>query len=1509
MNSVQQSMWEHRHQGKPLAALNQLLGRRKSGFEKHATNELLDHFVGRPADSPSYPGRPCLLLETARHRIQARLDPLGSSTASLDPFDLSRYEHLLKLLPGPRGVWFRERFSLRCDLIRLIRDLPGESTERVSRLASIVARYDQVFSPPSIPGTLPPGVLPQPAQGNPWWQTMLEQQFPNWGALFDELAASLVGKHAVPADGWSTGLCFVGETVAWLLGAADVPSSRFARASVLLVGSLDTANPRDGHLAELVVEAFPGGSGRVTPHPLYAGYLATDERFSGSLALAARELLRHAPGCQLDFRWTIRVHDPRDEARLSLPMNLSDASAGAAIYCALRAALEGDRLDGRSVVTAALRDTGYDARKRPRPVGLTPISGLLEKVTALREELHLTPGQRRDSFRNERVDRILVAPDQPWDGGQIPAAGVETPLHEWKVQIAPVNDLEQIYQSLTEYGRKALAVKRALASQATELLQGTCDRYIPPRLSRRPTDEEAHKLREQQALNPETSQHERESPRVPLSDTERNAVLMARSLPLQSTKWFRGLILADSGFGKSSLLLDVERTIAADETDLRIPIRLGAGPRSLVRDLESDNFDSFPPASEFDWSSFDALLSQLLLHLNPQLPDSAQLTVEDLRRIIARGDACFLIDAIDQTEQDFRLNTFFAEIKDCAVLTTGRPEIRDYREKVVDSTPWCVLKLEPFGEQDVVEYCPGGFGAALWRKKEWRDLITVPLLLKQLRYIGPVRLGLEPGAKQSWRINREWVYAETLDRLIVGNLRKLRDQSPDRAVWKGQSSSTISKILAESAWAMRSVVEDDELPVAERTRFAGRLTGDELKTFLDNCRKEQTVLLGTNLITTSFVEREVRGTTRTVGSLSFRHLSFWEWFCGQHLARLAAEKTTPDWGAPEPGVVEAFFRDHALKGDRPWVLRFALSAAARWAEEAATTKPPRPNDAARWNDAVRRMSRWLLAYGNPFLLTEAVEQDRVPLAEIDDNLDRLRLYLVFLEQFAKDWGGSKAETASWPEPPVFDKEIAACLARMFELERHDKDKKYRPLYRDGRWMPMAIRLLDETVGQALPDTSTRAAPSHPAADFSPASPTSDPPLAFPLKTDHVTDVDVQRLAEGELSPADFCRALRDQFLSEFENRVASYPRSGNDMAKRDWLRDHRALLQLVPEECRPEFALPFSLDRTATVNHDRDVTPVTDIDIATIRTWTPKAQLEGRRRFTARGIERDLTYRERRDRFNWKLNEYGVNWCLCPPQAWQHPYYTHHNPRDSTVTGVESPPDRRLPEQYWLGRTPVTNAQWETYDPYHRRTRRTEWSRSIQDPNDKTKFLFKDDLEDHPVIEVSWFDAMLFCRWLTGRGKFGRFQLPNDWEWEACARAGRDNPRDKFGIPWTNPATGQEHFDSLSSREANFNRDSAYGKAPPGPFLKGTCPVGGIPGAEYPANGFGLVDMHGQAWEWQRNPFESPETDREPERINGRCSVRGGSWNDDITFCRCFDRDGSVAGICNFFMSLRLART
>ncbi|WP_199291566.1 MULTISPECIES: SUMF1/EgtB/PvdO family nonheme iron enzyme [unclassified Limnothrix] len=99
-----------------------------------------------------------------------------------------------------------------------------------------------------------------------------------------------------------------------------------------------------------------------------------------------------------------------------------------------------------------------------------------------------------------------------------------------------------------------------------------------------------------------------------------------------------------------------------------------------------------------------------------------------------------------------------------------------------------------------------------------------------------------------------------------------------------------------------------------------------------------------------------------------------------------------------------------------------------------------------------------------------------------------------------------------------------------------------------------------------------------------------------------------------------------------------------------------------------------------------------------------------------------------------------------------------------------------------------------------------------------------------PIERVNWFDAMEFCARLS-KATDRLYRLPSEAEWEYACRAGTQTPF-AFG-------------ETLTTELANYDGHYTYADGPKGEYRQRTTPVG-----QFPPNGFGLQDMHGNVWEW-----------------------------------------------------------
>ena len=176
--------------------------------------------------------------------------------------------------------------------------------------------------------------------------------------------------------------------------------------------------------------------------------------------------------------------------------------------------------------------------------------------------------------------------------------------------------------------------------------------------------------------------------------------------------------------------------------------------------------------------------------------------------------------------------------------------------------------------------------------------------------------------------------------------------------------------------------------------------------------------------------------------------------------------------------------------------------------------------------------------------------------------------------------------------------------------------------------------------------------------------------------------------------------------------------------------------------------------------------------------------------------------------------------------------------------------------------------------------------------------------DDHPVVNVSWNDAVEFGKWLSGKeGK--TYRLPTEAEWEYACRAGTatryhhgDDPEGLAQVGNVADATAKETFPDWKSTIAA--RDGYAFTAPVGKFK---------------ANAFGLYDVHGNAWEWCADWYAAdyykaspPEDPKGPDSGTDRV-LRGGSWYVGPNFSRSAFRYRCGPAYRDYGDGLRLART
>jgi formylglycine-generating enzyme required for sulfatase activity len=174
-------------------------------------------------------------------------------------------------------------------------------------------------------------------------------------------------------------------------------------------------------------------------------------------------------------------------------------------------------------------------------------------------------------------------------------------------------------------------------------------------------------------------------------------------------------------------------------------------------------------------------------------------------------------------------------------------------------------------------------------------------------------------------------------------------------------------------------------------------------------------------------------------------------------------------------------------------------------------------------------------------------------------------------------------------------------------------------------------------------------------------------------------------------------------------------------------------------------------------------------------------------------------------------------------------------PAGEFIMGEGDEQHRVFVDAFKISKYPVTNMQYQTFVAATGHRAPGHWSEGAYPPNKA----------NHPVVNVSWDDAVAYCQWLSeATGKECR--LPTEAEWEKAA--GWDAEQGvKRTYPW-----GDEFDVSLCNMA-----ESGIGD---------TTPVGVYPGGASP---YGVMDMAGNVWEWMAT---------ESEGEKGLKIVKGGSW-------------------------------
>ena len=174
----------------------------------------------------------------------------------------------------------------------------------------------------------------------------------------------------------------------------------------------------------------------------------------------------------------------------------------------------------------------------------------------------------------------------------------------------------------------------------------------------------------------------------------------------------------------------------------------------------------------------------------------------------------------------------------------------------------------------------------------------------------------------------------------------------------------------------------------------------------------------------------------------------------------------------------------------------------------------------------------------------------------------------------------------------------------------------------------------------------------------------------------------------------------------------------------------------------------------------------------------------------------------------------------------------------------------------------------------------------------------------HPVVNVTWNDAVAMARWLSQREGV-TYRLPTEAEWEYACRAGSRHRYSASDDP-ASLLTTANTFDADAAR--NWPRWQSQA-LPGSDGFAFTAPVG-----SYPANAFGLQDMLGNAWEWTSDwhgdtYYAASPTDDPQGPAEGSVRVRrGGSWHTWPLYARCAYRNWNSPETRYTLVGFRLVR-
>jgi formylglycine-generating enzyme required for sulfatase activity len=224
--------------------------------------------------------------------------------------------------------------------------------------------------------------------------------------------------------------------------------------------------------------------------------------------------------------------------------------------------------------------------------------------------------------------------------------------------------------------------------------------------------------------------------------------------------------------------------------------------------------------------------------------------------------------------------------------------------------------------------------------------------------------------------------------------------------------------------------------------------------------------------------------------------------------------------------------------------------------------------------------------------------------------------------------------------------------------------------------------------------------------------------------------------------------------------------------------------------------------------------------------------------------------------------------------------------QDEQAYDDEQPQHKRMLSTYYIARYPVTVAQFRAFVQV-----------SGHKP-DTDRCL--DGVDNHPVVDVTWHDAIAYCRWLTERlqrwedtpeplatllREKGRvITLPREAQWEKAARGPLEGRNPGRIFPWGNePDTNRANYEMIIGQ---------------------TSTVGCFPGGAGP---YGIEDLSGNVLEWTRSPWQESYEDYQPNLpVKDSAVWHGGAFHNNEWYVRCAARHRDPPDFRNDLIGFRV---